>query len=235
MLDRPHRSLPHCRAVETIAPPTTPEQGPRRARICDNPPRRSLFLENNSCGGGLIIISEPQRRDWRMLTYGAALLAPAVVLLVAWPKLAANLFANGFAEQMFMPHGMCYLWVPQLYLLHVSSDFLIGLSYIAISSTLIYLIYRARHDIPFSWIFVAFGVFIFSCSITHFMEVWTIWNATYWLSGYVKLLTAASSVATAVVLPFLVPKVLMLIKAVKLSEDRRVQLERAHHGVRGSP
>src|ERR1700730_15393226 len=155
--------------------------------------------------------------------------AGSAVLLVAWPKLAANLFANGFAEQMFMPHGMCYLWVPQLYLLHVSSDFLIGLSYIAISSTLIYLIYRARHDVPFSWIFVAFGVFIFSCSITHFMEVWTIWNATYWLSGYVKLLTAASSVATAVVLPFLVPKVLTLIRAMKVSEERREQLETARH------
>jgi hypothetical protein len=62
-------------------------------------------------------VSEPQRRDWRMLTYGAAVPAPAAVLLVAWPKLAANLFANGFAEQMFMPHGMCYLWVPQLYFL----------------------------------------------------------------------------------------------------------------------
>ena len=70
------------------------------------------------------------------------------------------------------------------------------------------------------------GVFIIACSATHFMEVWTIWHATYWLSGYVKLLTAASSVATAVVLPFLVPKVLMLIKAVKLSEERRAQLER---------
>ena len=51
-------------------------------------------------------ISEHQRRDWRMLTYGAPLLAPAAVLLVAWPRLAANLFAIGFAEQMFMPHGM---------------------------------------------------------------------------------------------------------------------------------
>jgi uncharacterized membrane protein len=121
---------------------------------------------------------------------------------------------------------MCYLWVPQLYYLHVTSDFLIGLSYVAISSTLIYLIYRARNDMPFSWIFVAFGVFIIACSLTHFMEVWTIWNATYWVSGYVKLLTAAASVATAVVLPFLVPKVLMLIQAVKLSEERRAQLER---------
>ena len=167
-------------------------------------------------------IPETQRRDWRMLSYGAALLAPAAVLLVAWPRLAANLFATGSGEQMFMPHGMCYLWVPQLYFMHVSSDLLIGLSYVAISSTLIYLIYRARHDMPFSWIFVAFGVFIIACSATHFMEVWTIWHATYWLSGYVKLLTAAASVATAVVLPFLVPKVLMLIQAVKLAEERRV-------------
>src|ERR1700730_4287370 len=114
-----------------------------------------------------------------------------------------------------------YLWVPQLYFLHVSSDLLIGLSYVAISTTLIYLIYRARRDIPFSLVFLAFGVFIIACSATHFMEVWTIWHATYWLSGYVKLLTAAASVTTAVVLPFLVPKVLMLIQAVKLSEERR--------------
>jgi hypothetical protein len=170
-------------------------------------------------------IPESQRRDHRVLTYSAALLAPAAVLLFAWPKLVTNLFASGLGDQTFMPHGMCYLWVPQLWLMHVSSDLLIGIAYVAISSTLIYLIYRARHDMPFSWIFVAFGVFIFSCSLTHFMEAWTIWNPTYWLSGYIKLLTAASSVAVAVVLPFLVPKVLMLIKSVKLSEERRVQLE----------
>lgn len=166
-------------------------------------------------------LSGPQRRDWRMLSYGAALLAPAAVLLVVWPTPATNLFAAGFGEQVFMPHGMCYLWVPQLYYLHVHSDLPVGLSYVAISSTLIYLIYRARRDIPFSWVFLAFGVFIIACSATHFMEVWTIWHATYRLSGYVKLLTAAASVATAVVLPFLVPKVLTLIQTVKLSEKRR--------------
>ena len=58
------------------------------------------------------------------------------------------------------------------------------------------------------------------------MGAWTVWNPAYWLAGYVKLLTAAASVATAVVLPFLIPQVLSLIKAVKLSEERREQLER---------
>jgi len=164
----------------------------------------------------------------QILIYAAGLVVPAAILLVIWPKLAANLFASGFGEDTFMPHGFCYLWVPQLWLMHVSTDLLIGLSYVAISSTLVYLIYCARHDIPFSWMFLAFGAFIVACGMTHFMEVWTVWHATYWLSGYVKLLTATVSVATAVVLPFLVPKVFMLIEAVKLSEERRVQLESAN-------
>jgi signal transduction histidine kinase/CheY-like chemotaxis protein len=165
----------------------------------------------------------------QILIYSAGLVLPAAILLVIWPRLAANLFATGFEDGSFMPHGMCYLWVPQLYLMHVSSDLLIGLSYVAISSTLVYLIYLARHDIPFSWMFLAFGLFIVACGMTHFMEVWTIWNATYWLSGYIKLLTATVSVATAVVLPFLVPRVLALIDTVKLSEERKVELESAHH------
>jgi hypothetical protein len=132
-----------------------------------------------------------------MLTYGAGGAGAGRSIVGCLARLATNLFSTGFAEQMFMPHGMCYLWVPQLYFMHVSSDLLIGLSYVAISSTLIYLIYRARHDIPFSWIFLAFGVLLptsWKCGRS--------WHATYWLSGYVKLLTAAASVATAVVLPF---------------------------------
>jgi signal transduction histidine kinase/DNA-binding response OmpR family regulator len=165
----------------------------------------------------------------QILTYGAGLVIPATILLFTWPRLAANLLSTGFEDALFMPHGMCYLWVPQLYLMHVSSDLLIGLSYVAISSTLVYLIYSARHDIPFSWMFLAFGLFEVACGMTHFMEVWTIWHATYWLSGYIKLVTATVSVATAVVLPFLIPRVFLLIEAVKLSEERREQLESAHH------
>jgi signal transduction histidine kinase/CheY-like chemotaxis protein len=149
-------------------------------------------------------------------------------LLVLWPGLASNLFSSGFGDRMFMPHGACYVWVPQLWLMHMSTDLLIGISYVAISLTLVYLIHRARRDIPFQWVFLAFGLFIIACGTTHFMEVWTIWNASYWLSGYAKLLTAAVSVATAVVLPGLVPKVLALIQTVKLSDERKAQLEIAH-------
>ena len=162
---------------------------------------------------------------WRTMRDSLALVTLAAALLFLWPGLVENLFATGFGAGMFIPHGHCYLWVPSLVWLHVSSDSLIGLSYVAISLTLAYLAHRARRDIPFQWIFLAFGLFIIACGATHLMEVWTLWHATYWLLGYVKIITAVASVATAVVLPPLVPKTLALIRDAKLSEERRVHLE----------
>ena len=160
--------------------------------------------------------------------YSLALIAVAAALLFAWPGLFANLFATSTPDGMFMPHIHCYLWVPSLVWLHAASDFLIGLSYVAISLTLAYLINRVRRDIPFHWVFIAFGIFIIACGMTHFMEVVTLNYAAYWLSGYVKLITAAASLATAVVLPPLVPRTLLLISTAKLSEERRVNLEEAN-------
>ena len=42
------------------------------------------------------------------------------------------------------------------------------------------------------------------------MEVWTLWHATYRLSGAVKLVTAIASVTTAILLVRLVPQALAL-------------------------
>jgi two-component system, cell cycle sensor histidine kinase and response regulator CckA len=160
-----------------------------------------------------------------LVRYSVGLLAIAATLLLVWPGLSSNIFALGFGGERFMPHGDCYLWVPSLVALHVSTDLLIAISYTAISMMLAYLIYRARQDMPFHWIFLAFGLFIVACGATHFMEVWTLWNATYWLSGYVKLITAAASLATAVVLPAIVPRTLVLVSDAKASEVQKRELE----------
>ena len=88
-----------------------------------------------------------------------------------------------------MPHGHCYLWQPGLVWLHVVSDVSHRLSYVAISLTLAYLVYRVR-DLPFQWMYLAFGVFIVSCGFTHFMDVWTVWQPLYWLAGFIKVITA---------------------------------------------
>jgi PAS domain S-box-containing protein len=136
-----------------------------------------------------------------------------------------------FESNGFMPHGHCYLWNPSLVRLHLLSDLAIGFSYIAISVTLLYLVSRAQRDVPFSWIFVCFGVFVLACGGTHFMEVWTLWTPVYWLSGGVKFVTATASVLTAIVLPPLVPKALTLIHNAKFSEQRKVQLESANQAL----
>lgn len=158
------------------------------------------------------------------LRYGLVFLGVGAGLLLIWPGLLNNLLSS----DGFMSHGYCYMWMPSLVRLHVLSDSVIGLSYVTISMTLAVLVHRARRDIPFDWMILAFGLFIIACGMTHLMEVWTLWNATYWLSGYIKLITAVVSIATAIALPPLVPKTLTLIRTAKLSEERRVKLENAN-------
>jgi signal transduction histidine kinase len=118
-------------------------------------------------------------------------------------------FNTLFSSDGFMPHGFCYLWSPGVLWLHLVSDSLIALAYATIPVTLVYFI-RKRRDLPFNWMFICFGVFIMACGATHAMEVWTLWHATYWLSGAVKVVTAAASVGTAILLVQLVPHALAL-------------------------
>ena len=109
----------------------------------------------------------------------------------------------------FMPHGYCYRWQPGLVWLHAISDSLIFLAYMSIPITLLK-IARGRKDIPFNWVFMCFGTFIVACGLTHAMEVWNLWHAMYWLAGLAKALTAAASIATAILLVRLVPQVLTI-------------------------
>jgi len=124
---------------------------------------------------------------------------------------------NIFSSRDFMPHGYCYLWDRGLVWLHLVSDVLIALAYFSIPITLLYFV-RKRRDLPFHWMFLCFGVFIIACGSTHVMEVWTLWHATYWLSGIVKATTALASVPTAILLVQLVPKALDLPSPHKLKE-----------------
>ncbi len=143
----------------------------------------------------------------------------------------------------FMPHGMCYLWEPDLLWLHVLSDSLTGMAYYGIAVALLVLVVRARREVPegaeyavrglpLEWMFLAFGLFIVACGTTHFLAVWTVWNPDYWAAGGVKAVTALASVATAIALPPLIPRALRLVRSARESEVRRVQLEEANAELR---
>jgi len=130
-----------------------------------------------------------------------------------WPILAlAWLAARLFGSNDYLPHVFCYLRRPALVWTHVTADAVIGVAYLAISVTLAYLVYKARRDIPFHWIFLAFGLFIIACGGTHFMEVVTLWKPVYVFSAAVKIFTALASLMTAVVLPLNVPTILTLVQ-----------------------
>ncbi|MBD2743031.1 PAS domain S-box protein [Coleofasciculus sp. FACHB-1120] len=125
-----------------------------------------------------------------------------------------------FTSGGFIPHGHCYLWKPGLVWLHIVSDSLIALAYYSIPVTLFYFV-RKRQDLPFDWIFLLFGSFIIACGTTHVMEIWTLWHPTYWLSGFIKAITALVSVYTAASLVQLVPKALALPSPAVLEATNR--------------
>lgn len=112
-------------------------------------------------------------------------------------------------DNRFMPHGHCYFWRPDLLWANVLSDSLITLSYISTPLALIYFI-RKRKDMPFDWMFVAFGVFILACGATHVMEIITIWYPYYWIAAMLKVITASASVLTAIMLVRLIPVALKI-------------------------
>ena len=120
-----------------------------------------------------------------------------------------DFFRHLFTSGGFQPHGYCYQWNSGLVWLNVVSDGLIAVAYFTIPFTLLRII-RKRRDLPFSWMFALFGVFIIACGTTHLMEVWNLWHAQYWLAGVVKAVTAAASVPTAILLAQLMPRAIQL-------------------------
>jgi two-component sensor histidine kinase len=164
-------------------------------------------------------LSDAAQTSRRQLYVILLLSGLAIIPFVAWAPLRQRLLATDF-----LPHLYCYLRNPGLVWTHVVADMLIGTAYLAISVTLAYVVYMAWRDLPFHWVLLAFGVFIIACGGTHFMEVLTIWIPVYILSAAVKLFTAVASVTTAVVLPFIVPRLFTLMEQAKITEQATADL-----------
>ena len=112
---------------------------------------------------------EHSRSTLRQL-YAIGIVAVLVIgPFLVWPRLAERLLTTDF-----LPHLYCYLRNPALVWTNAVADSLIGIAYFTISAnSLAYLVYKARRDIPFHWMFLAFGLFIVACGGTHFMELVT--------------------------------------------------------------
>jgi signal transduction histidine kinase len=153
---------------------------------------------------------------------------PIYLTLLAMLAIGLPVAATQLRSGSFLPHSFCYLGNGPLTWTHVVSDLLIGISYVAISCTLLHIVRRSEGSIPFHWMVLAFGLFIVACGGTHFMEVVTIWKPYYWVAAAVKIVTAAASVSTAIALPLLSPAILHRMSEAKTAGVRRSQLEVAN-------
>lgn len=109
----------------------------------------------------------------------------------------------------FMPHGMCFVWEPAILWLHVISDAFIALAYFFIPIALFHFV-NQRADVPFRGVLRMFTVFILACGLTHTMGIWTVWYGHYGIQGLLKATTALASVATALMLIPVMPRLLAL-------------------------
>lgn len=104
-----------------------------------------------------------------------------------------------------MPHGYCYTWQPGLLWSMVVSEGLVALAYLSIPVALLFFL-RRQPTIRYRGVFLLFSAFIFFCALTHIIGIVNIWVPLYRVEVALMVMTAAVSIATALMLWPLLPK-----------------------------
>jgi PAS domain S-box-containing protein len=117
----------------------------------------------------------------------------------------------------YLPHRYCYLAQPGLVWTNVLADGSIAAAYGAISACLLLVAFRVR-SLPqirsYVWIPFAFGAFVVTCGVTHFMDILTVWWPFYPLAAAAKVICAVVSVPTAIYLATTTPALLKKIPGI---------------------
>ena len=98
---------------------------------------------------------------------------------------------------------------PLLMMTMALANALIAISYASIPFFLIVFV-RKRKDMPFTWVFFLFGLFILACGTTHLVHVIGIWWSVDWWQATVDAICAIISLATAVAVWPVLPKLLSI-------------------------
>lgn len=104
-----------------------------------------------------------------------------------------------FSAQNHLPGGFSIGWSTPLVWAFTISDTLIFLAYVSIPAALIHFV-RRRRSIGHPWLLWMFGIAMLAGGATHLLEAVVMWRPLYGLSAALKVLTAAISVATAIML-----------------------------------
>ena len=130
-----------------------------------------------------------------------------------------DFFEGLFDSEVFMPHGQCFLWYPEVLWLHVISDVVITLAYFSIPAVILYAISKRKEAIPFKWVYAMFASFILLCGLTHMVAIIVLWEPIYRFEGILKATTAGVSIATAFLVIPIIPQILDVLTKMHNEED----------------
>ena len=169
------------------------------------------------------------RRVMGLVTY---VLAPgfalAVLIVVPMVYMASGAEIRGAIAGTMPPVFMMAMAI---------ANGLIAVSYASIPVFLLAFVGK-RKDLPFSWALLLFGAFILACGTTHFVHIIGIWRQVDWWQCAVDSLCAVISLATAIVVWPLLPKLLAIpspaqLRAVNVElQAEKAALERSHAELR---
>ena len=132
------------------------------------------------------------------------IIAPAVALAIL--IIAPMVFMPGKMEIRGANTGNM---TPLLMMIMALSNALIAISYASIPFFLIVFV-RKRKDMPFTWVIFLFGLFIMACGTTHLVHVIGLWWPVNWWQATIDSICAIISLATAVVVWPILPKLLSI-------------------------
>lgn len=84
---------------------------------------------------------------------------------------------------------------------------MIAISFLSIPAVLMTVVYK-RKEIPFRWVFILFALFIFLNALIHILGLISVWIPMYQFEGLIKSITAAVSIAMAILLLSFLPRFL---------------------------
>lgn len=117
-------------------------------------------------------------------------------------------------------------WYAEPYIgwMHIISDLVIFLAYIAIPCVLTWFLVR-RRDLAFPGIIWLFAAFIIACGCVHLIEALLFWEPVYRLSALLKMATALISTVTVLALIRYAPRLLALPGLAEINSRLRDEVD----------
>jgi PAS domain S-box-containing protein len=117
----------------------------------------------------------------------------------------------------YLPDGFEPPLSSTLSTLHIASEILTLLSYLAIAFSLAWLLLQFKRELASLRVLIALGIFILAHGFTHAVDAVILWKPGYWHSGELRLVALIASMTAAVALPCLLPEVRKVLDTARTS------------------